>query len=179
MKNIRRKASVWFCWRILAGLPASQGISTFETDVPFRREPIHAPDLQFWFHVTKISEKNVSHIIIPIVATKKSIHKEEEEQRLATIASLKSILYPKSIAVVGASRNPGTIGYNLVRALIQSGYVGAVYPVNPNIEVVSSIKTYPLRNGYSRGSGDGDHRGSRAGSIKSSGRMRSKRRKRF
>jgi len=30
-----------------------------------------------------------------------------------------------------------------VRSLIESGYVGAVYPVNPNIEVVSSIKTYP------------------------------------
>jgi acetyltransferase len=127
----------------LGRVARGQGISTFETDVPLDREPIHALISSFGFHVTKISEKNVSHVILPIVATKKSIHKEEEEQRLATISSLKSILYPKSIAVIGASRNPGTIGYNLVRALIQSGYVGAVYPVNPNIEVVSSIKTYP------------------------------------
>ena len=121
----------------------SQGISAFETDIPLEHEPIHSLITRFGFHVTKVSEKNISHVVIPIVSTKKSIHKEEEEERLATIESLKSILYPKSIAVVGASRYPGTIGYLLVRSLIESGYVGAVYPVNPNIEVVSSIKTYP------------------------------------
>jgi acetyltransferase len=121
----------------------SQGISTFETDIPLEHEPIHSLITNFGFHVTKVTEKNISHIIIPIVSSKKSIHAEEEEERLATIASLKAILYPKSIAVVGASRYPGTIGYALVRSLIESGYAGAVYPVNPNIEVVSSIKTYP------------------------------------
>jgi len=120
----------------------SQGISAFETDIPLEHEPIHSLITRFGFHVTKVSEKNISHVVVPIVSTKKSIHKEEEEERLATIESLKSILYPKSIAVIGASRYPGTIGYLLVRSLIESGYVGAVYPVNPNIEVVSSIKTY-------------------------------------
>jgi acetate---CoA ligase (ADP-forming) len=121
----------------------SQSISTFETDVPLEHEPIHSLITNFSFHITKVSEKNISHIILPIVSSKKTIRKEEEEERLATIESLKAILYPKSIAVIGASRYPGTIGYALVRSLIESGYVGAVYPVNPNIEVVSSIKTYP------------------------------------
>ena len=132
-----------FYWRILFKVARSQGISTFETDIPLDHEPIHSLITSFGFHVTKVSEKNISHVVLPIVSTKKSIHKEEEEERLATIASLKAILYPKSIAVIGASRYPGTIGYLLVRSLIESGYVGAVYPVNPNIEVVSSIKTYP------------------------------------
>ena len=127
----------------LAKVARSRGISTFESDVAIENGPIHALITGFGFHVTKILEKNVSHVVMPIVSSKKSIHKEEEAERLATIESLKSILYPKSIAVIGASRYPGTIGYLLVRSLIESGYVGAVYPVNPNIEVVSSIKTYP------------------------------------
>jgi len=46
-------------------------------------------------------------------------------ERLATIESLKGILYPKSIAVVGASRYPGTIGLQPGRALVESRYVGA------------------------------------------------------
>jgi len=121
----------------------AQGFSSFETDIPLEHELIHAVITNFNFHVTKVSEKNISHVFLPIVATKKSIHREEEVERLATIESLKGILYPKSIAVVGASRYPGTIGYNLVRALVESRYVGAVYPVNPNVDVVSSIKTYP------------------------------------
>ena len=127
----------------LAKVARSRGISTFESDVAVENGPIHSLITGFGFHVTKILEKNISHVVMPIVSSKKSIHKEEEEERLATIESLQSILYPKSIAVIGASRYPGTIGYLLVRSLIESGYVGAVYPVNPNIEVVSSIKTYP------------------------------------
>ena len=127
----------------LAKVARSQGILTFESDVLTDNEQIRSLITSFGFHVNKISEKNISHIVMPIVSTKKSMHKEEEEDRLATIASLQAILYPKSIAVIGASRYPGTIGYLLVRSLIESGYVGAVYPVNPNIEVVSSIKTYP------------------------------------
>jgi len=127
----------------LAKVARSQNISTFETDIVGKNEPIYSLITSFGFHITKVSEKNLQHVVLPISSSKKSIQKEEEEERLATIASLKSILYPCSIAVIGASRYPGTIGYNLVKSLIDGGYVGAVYPVNPNIEVVSSIKTYP------------------------------------
>ena len=127
----------------LAKVARSQGISSFESDVVTENEHVRSLITSFGFHVTKVLEKNVSHVVLPIVSNKKSINKEEEEERLATVASLKSILFPRSIAVIGASRYPGTIGYLLVRSLIESGYVGAVYPVNPNIEVVSSIKTFP------------------------------------
>ena len=126
----------------LAKVARNQGISTFESDVAVENSSVHSLITGFGFHITKIMEKNISHIVMRIASSKKSIHREEEEERSATIESLKSILYPKSIAVIGASRYPGTIGYLLVRSLIESGYVGAVYPVNPNIEVVSSIKTY-------------------------------------
>ena len=56
----------------------SQGFSAFETDIPLKNQPIHSVITNFNFHVTKVSEKNVSHVVLPIVATKKSIHREEE-----------------------------------------------------------------------------------------------------
>ena len=66
----------------LAKIARSQGISTFESDVLTDNEPIRALITSFGFHVTKVSEKNISHVVMPIVTTKKSIHKEEEEERL-------------------------------------------------------------------------------------------------
>ncbi|NLI12191.1 MAG: hypothetical protein GX425_06120, partial [Peptococcaceae bacterium] len=42
-----------------------------------------------------------------------------------------SLTSPASIAVVGASKTPGKIGYSVVNNLIQSGYKGKIYPVNP------------------------------------------------
>ncbi len=57
--------------------------------------------------------------------------------------TLKSIFEPTSIAVVGASRSPDTIGYVILDSLLRDGYTGAVYPVNPRAEVVHSIRAYP------------------------------------
>ncbi len=56
---------------------------------------------------------------------------------------LQSILAPRSIAVVGASRSPGTIGHEIVRNLIRCGFTGSLYPVNPNAKAICSIPAYP------------------------------------
>jgi acetyltransferase len=56
---------------------------------------------------------------------------------------LDSLLRPKSIAVIGASRTPNTIGYQILDNLLRHGYTGAVYPVNPGAQAVHSIRAYP------------------------------------
>jgi acetyltransferase len=57
--------------------------------------------------------------------------------------SLDSIIAPHSIAVVGASRSPDTIGHQILANLVNYGYTGAVYPVNPGVTSVHSIKAWP------------------------------------
>lgn len=44
---------------------------------------------------------------------------------------LETLLYPKAIAVIGASRNPEKVGYALLANLVNSGYEGDIVPVNP------------------------------------------------
>ncbi|HEX2209050.1 MAG TPA: acetate--CoA ligase family protein [Longimicrobium sp.] len=56
---------------------------------------------------------------------------------------LDAILRPRSIAVIGASRKPNTIGYQILENLVRHGYTGAVYPVNPTAAAVHSIRAYP------------------------------------
>ena len=46
-------------------------------------------------------------------------------------SSLDAFFQPRSIAVIGASRRPDTIGYQIVDNLLRHGYTGVVYPVNP------------------------------------------------
>ena len=58
--------------------------------------------------------------------------------------SLDAILRPSSIAVVGASRRPGTIGYQIVDNLLVHGFQGTVYPVNPGARAIHSIRAFPL-----------------------------------
>jgi acetyl coenzyme A synthetase (ADP forming)-like protein len=57
--------------------------------------------------------------------------------------SLRPILAPTSLAVVGASRTPGTIGHEIVASLVRCGFTGAVYPVNPRAKAVCAIPAFP------------------------------------
>ena len=56
---------------------------------------------------------------------------------------LDPILRPSSIAVIGASRSPNTIGNQILSNLVRHGFTGAVYPVNPNAPAIHAIKAYP------------------------------------
>ncbi|MGQ9700366.1 MAG: CoA-binding protein [Candidatus Bipolaricaulaceae bacterium] len=47
------------------------------------------------------------------------------------------------MAVIGASSNPGSVGYTVLKNLIGSGFPGVVYPVNPRHEAVQGIHAYP------------------------------------
>ncbi len=56
---------------------------------------------------------------------------------------LDSILRPRSIAVIGASREPRTIGFEIVSSLVRCGFSGPVYPVNPNARAIGGVPAYP------------------------------------
>ncbi|MEN6482029.1 MAG: acetate--CoA ligase family protein [Anaerolineaceae bacterium] len=56
---------------------------------------------------------------------------------------LDDLLAPKSIAIVGASAEPGKIGYNVVENIIKSGFQGKVFPINPKAKEILGFKAYP------------------------------------
>jgi len=56
---------------------------------------------------------------------------------------LEHFFSPKTIAVVGASREEGKVGHDLLKNLVVHGYKGKIYPVNPKSDTILGIKTYP------------------------------------
>ncbi len=55
----------------------------------------------------------------------------ESSERAAAAASLRALLRPRSVAVVGASERPGSLGGLLFRHVIEAGYRGDLHPINP------------------------------------------------
>lgn len=55
---------------------------------------------------------------------------------------LDELFLPSSVAVVGASNKPGKVGTSLFRNIIQAGFKGVVYPVNPSSKSVSGVRCY-------------------------------------
>jgi len=56
---------------------------------------------------------------------------------------LESLLTPKSIAVIGASRTPGKVGHEIVANLLKGGFQGHIIPVNPSADEILDLKCYP------------------------------------
>jgi acyl-CoA synthetase (NDP forming) len=52
-------------------------------------------------------------------------------------------LEPRSLALIGISRKTGRGAFNIMESLIQYGYEGELYPVNPNAEEILGRKVYP------------------------------------
>ena len=57
--------------------------------------------------------------------------------------TMDAIFNPKSVAVIGASDNPGKLGSHVMRSLTEGRYLGRIYPVNPGKGEILGIKTYP------------------------------------
>jgi len=57
--------------------------------------------------------------------------------------SLDPFFDPQSVAVVGASSQPGKVGYEILAGLIRDGFTGAIFPVNPTHSEVQGLKAYP------------------------------------
>jgi len=55
---------------------------------------------------------------------------------------LTGLLRPKNIAIIGASSTPGKIGHTIVKNLLESGYEGGIYPVNPSTDEILELKVY-------------------------------------
>ena len=55
---------------------------------------------------------------------------------------LTPLLAPRTIAVIGASSRPGTMGHQILENLVKCGFTGAVYPVNPAATPVCAVRAY-------------------------------------
>ena len=52
------------------------------------------------------------------------------------------LLRPRSVAIIGASAEPGKIGNSVLRNLIEGGYRGRIYPVNPRAQEILGLPCY-------------------------------------
>lgn len=64
----------------------------------------------------------------------------EERARTAAAQAVRRLLSPRSVAVIGASRDPLTVGHDVLQNLLHAGFQGPLWPVNPNAHHVAGIR---------------------------------------
>jgi RimJ/RimL family protein N-acetyltransferase len=88
----------------LVNLARHNGITTFEADVLSENREMMGVFRSYGFHITSELEGGTYHVTFPITRTRTVVKKEEKRELISTLASLRAILNPRSVAVVGASR---------------------------------------------------------------------------
>jgi acetate---CoA ligase (ADP-forming) len=136
-KGIGTKFIEW-----LATAARKNDIDTFEAFVLPENTEMLSVFQGYGFHMKQILENNVYHITFPLTRTKEVVKAKDERASQATLHSLEHILKPHSVAVIGASNRPGTIGQLVFQSMIQSGFNGVVYPINASNDAVMSVKAY-------------------------------------
>jgi len=57
--------------------------------------------------------------------------------------SLDCLFNARSVAVVGASASPGKTGHTVLKNILEGGYQGKIFPINPKAEEILGAKCYP------------------------------------
>lgn len=74
----------------------------------------------------------------------------EERERVADVASLRAVLTPASVAVIGAGRRADSVGRAILRNLVDAGYDGELHAVNPNATEILGVQSVPTLSDLGR-----------------------------
>jgi acetate---CoA ligase (ADP-forming) len=127
----------------LAAIGRGQGIRRFvATTLPQNRRMLEV-FRNAGYEVTTRFGQGVIDVSFAIEPTGASTAAQLQREHDAEARSIADLLAPSSIAVIGASRRPRTIGHEVLSNLLRGGFNGPIYPVNPNARAVSGVRAYP------------------------------------
>jgi predicted CoA-binding protein len=95
------------------------------------------------FGVPSRCEQGLVNVELSIDPTSRFIAAAERRDQAAVAASLRPLVDPRSVAVVGVSRRCNSIGRRVLRALVAAGVAGPIYPVNLNAVELDGLRCYP------------------------------------
>jgi acetyl coenzyme A synthetase (ADP forming)-like protein len=126
----------------LAEIARQHGITRFAADVLADNRLMLSVFRKAGYGLSSNISYGVTHLEFPIARTATAEARMEAQESEAGRASLQSVFAPRSIAVIGASREPGSVGGALFRNLLRWGFNGTVYPVNPAARSVAGVRAY-------------------------------------
>jgi acetyl coenzyme A synthetase (ADP forming)-like protein len=127
----------------LAVIARDRGIDTFVADtLPHNYKMLNVFAAAGWDVDRRFGDGTV-RVKFSIEPTEMSLAAIEKREHIAEAASIARILAPRSIAVIGASRERGTVGNAVFQNLLSYGFEGPVYPVNPSSLSVAGVRAYP------------------------------------
>jgi acyl-CoA synthetase (NDP forming)/GNAT superfamily N-acetyltransferase len=126
----------------LAAAARERGIKRFVAEVLAQNSKMVRVFQDAGYASERSYEDGVVHLTFPIDQTEDALAVSYEREQRSESRSIARLLTPSSVAVVGASTDDGKIGNALLRHLLEYGFAGPVYPVNPGARHVRGVPAY-------------------------------------
>lgn len=94
------------------------------------------------FEIRSKSSEGCVEVRLALAPSSESVAAAERRERLATVASLRPVLEPRSVAVIGASRDPSHLGRRILDSVVNGRFRGPIYPVNPRATELAGLRCY-------------------------------------
>jgi acetyl coenzyme A synthetase (ADP forming)-like protein len=127
----------------LADIARAHGIQTFDAYVLADNQQMMRVFLDSGFEIHRRLDGGVFHVVLSLQQTPAYEAKAAGRSRAAAGASMKSFFQPRSIAVIGANRERGKIGSEILHNLVSGGFAGRIFPINPAIAEIDGLRAYP------------------------------------
>lgn len=126
----------------LGGLAAGAGYVGFEAEMLFENKKMIHVFKDSGFETRQAMEGGTVHVRFPLAAPEALRERVSVRERVAVVNSLLPLLQAGSVAVLGASRESGSLGTVLLRNILQGGYKGNVYAINPKADEIEGVVAY-------------------------------------
>jgi acetyl coenzyme A synthetase (ADP forming)-like protein len=126
----------------LAEAADEDGVAVFEAEVLAENDKMLELFRDSGFAVTMKSEPGAVRVEFATSLTPEAQARFEAREQVAAMNAVRGMLAPRSVAVIGASRKRKTIGGEVFHNLMDGGFNGPVYPVNPSADVIQSVRAY-------------------------------------
>jgi acetyl coenzyme A synthetase (ADP forming)-like protein len=126
----------------LAAVAREHGIRVFTAQVMAENRRMLGVFFQSGFETTVTYDGSVGCVQLALDVTPTVDARCADRNEQAAAASMKILFEPRSIAVIGASRNATHIGGALFRNLWKTGFSGVLYPVHPEAAEIDGIRAY-------------------------------------
>jgi acetyl coenzyme A synthetase (ADP forming)-like protein len=127
----------------LARIASTNGIGTFRAVVMPDNYRMLSVFRESGFRLSVDAAPDEIRVSFPTALTEEAIAKFELREWTSAVNAINAFFRPRSVAVIGASRQRGTIGAEVLHNLLAYEFHGPVLPVNPTAPVVQSIIAYP------------------------------------
>jgi acyl-CoA synthetase (NDP forming)/RimJ/RimL family protein N-acetyltransferase len=126
----------------LAAAGREQGIERFSAEVLPENRKMLTVFSEAGYEVQRKYEDGVVLLEFPIDPTDRSRAVMEAREHRAEARSVGELLAPEHVAVIGASREYGSVGYHLVQNIVEGRFTGGVHSVNPDALEVAGAPAF-------------------------------------